>query len=47
MTEALPFIEEDHVKRATIFFPDLVSHSARDLIRKMLKREEQDRVTFV
>ena len=46
LTGTLPFYDENHVKRATVFFPDLVSHSARDLIRKMLKRDEQDRITF-
>ena len=46
LTASLPFYDEDHVMRATLFFPDLVSHSARDLIRKMLKRDENERICF-
>lgn len=46
LTASLPFYDEEHVKRATLFFPDSVSYSARDLLRKMLKKDEQDRSTF-
>ncbi|XP_063675799.1 serine/threonine-protein kinase pim-3-like [Bolinopsis microptera] len=46
LTATLPFYDEEHVMRATLFFPDLVSHSGRDLIRKMLKRDENDRICF-
>ena len=46
LTATLPFYDEEHVLRATLTFPDMVSHSARDLIRKMLKREDSDRICF-
>lgn len=46
LTGALPFSDEDHVIRATLFFPDHISPSARDMLRKLLKRDDNDRPTF-
>ena len=42
----LPFTSEDDVIRAKLFFPDLVSRSARHLIRGMMQRDPEDRMTF-
>ena len=46
LTNSLPFYNEDHLMKATLFFPDHVSHSARDLLRKMLAKDDTERITF-
>ena len=46
LTGALPFISEEHVVKANLSFPDLVSRSARHIMRGMMQRKPEDRLTF-
>ena len=46
LTGTVPFTSEDDVIRANLFFPDLVSRSARHIMRGMMQRDAEDRLTF-
>ena len=46
LTGSLPFTTQEGVIRASLSFPDLISRSPRHLIRGMLQRESQDRLTL-